>query len=129
MTPNQQAFIKSLLEKAVDDWNNGAEVAFKLDKEAEHTRVDYIWNMGLNALAYGLEYGMGLGYEIAHAEMEDGAQTPHLDAARRQVKLLTMEELYNRLSEEKKKRVLFLIAVMVKFRQNGESEDGGHEGR
>lgn len=121
MTILQQAFIVSLLERAVDDWENGVEEAFKLDEEAEHTRVDYIWNMGLNAMAYGVEYGMGLGYDLAHAERKEEAQTPHLDAARRQINLLTAAELYNRLSEEKKRRLLFLIKVLVEFG----AKDGG----
>jgi len=68
-----QKIIATLLEKAFDDWKKGIEQPlFEVDEETRKNCANMIWTMGLNAMAYGLDRGIELGYKMARSGMDGG---------------------------------------------------------
>jgi len=74
-----QKIIATLLEKAINAWTDGTEPPlFEVDEETRRNPANMIWTMGLNAMAYGLDRGIELGYQMAHAGMNDcGVEARH----------------------------------------------------
>lgn len=65
----QQKRVRELFIKAVDGWSDGTEPAlFPMGPEDGKSPGRMIWAVGLNALAYGLEHGMELGFKMKEGE-------------------------------------------------------------
>lgn len=66
-----QMFVRAMLDKALNDWNNGTEPElFPVTPKDSETSGTMLLSMGLNAMAYGLEHGIELGYKMKSAELE-----------------------------------------------------------
>jgi len=121
-----QDFIAAKTREAVNDFISGvATKMFPLEKESGEDGETAFYYIMKNVMAYGYEHGMELGYELAHAQMKDGTQTPHLDKLLAQLDRKRLVERYSKLSEEKKKSVHFLLQSLIELDQGGEAKDGG----
>ena len=65
-----QKFVQTMFSKALDDWNNGTEPKlFPVTPKDSETLGSMLLIIGLNAMAYGLEHGIELGYKMKSAEL------------------------------------------------------------
>ncbi len=60
-----QAFIKGMLDDAIQGWSDGTETPLFPKEEAGTTPVGLLLNASLNAMAYGYEHGLEKGYQMA----------------------------------------------------------------
>ncbi len=72
-----QAFIKGMLDDAIQGWSDGTETPLFPAGKSGITPVGMLMNASLNAMAYGYEHGLEKGYQMAR-EASPGESPPRL---------------------------------------------------